>query len=147
MKQISDEAHWEIDKIGKYYDVSLFFLKLTLLFSNNVYLAIVDGDYSLEMMAFIQVCSLQNIVLPLHHEFDKADIIPINEKTMIKLAELANRHAGPEIAGHLAVSNLKERLLEWFDFPFDPIAVSPSISEESINRFCVEIGAKYKISE
>ena len=61
------------------------------------------------------------------------------------LAEIAERHATPEVAVHLHVYKGSKVLLEWYDAFFDdPFYVSKDISEEKLREFCNTLGTKYE---
>jgi hypothetical protein len=50
------------------------------------------------------------------------------------------------VAGHVAVSHLGRQVLEWFDFPDDPLAVSRSVPVDRIATFCRQVGVTFAIS-
>ena len=60
------------------------------------------------------------------------------------LAELAERHATPEIAVHLHVYKGDTVLLEWPDAFADPFRVSKEIPEDKVREFCARLGIKYE---
>ena len=63
---------------------------------------------------------------------------------MVELAGLAGHSAEVEIALHLAVFFEDERLLEWFDLPFDPISIVETIEGESVFHFAESVGGRYQ---
>ena len=77
-------------------------------------------------------------------DFAEAYYISITEQNMVELAELAGHSAEVEIALHLAVLFEDERLLEWFDLPFDPIFITETIGGESVFHFAESVGGKYQ---
>jgi hypothetical protein len=73
-------------------------------------------------------------------EFDRAFVLSITESQMADLAALADRHAEPEIAVHIAAFTSDGPWLEWFDAPGDPIAISPQMPLNAVARFADEAG-------
>ena len=69
--------------------------------------------------------------------------VPITAAVMSGLAEIAGRHAEPEVADHMVAYQQPGILLEWYDAGFDPIFVSKDIAEASVAAFCAKIGARY----
>jgi hypothetical protein len=139
-----DEPHREIEAVR---DVDIFFLNLPLIFPNGTFLCLADGYYSSEVKAFVDTYCTNESLPHLVSRFHNCDVIPISKETMRLLADLANHHAEPEIAGHVCVCSKTKRLLEWFDFPSDPFAVSLDVPEESVRRFCETLGTKYQTIE
>jgi len=58
------------------------------------------------------------------------------------LAELAERHALPEIADHVHVYRNGEVLLQWYDAATNPIVISKQIPEQNVQEFCARLGIR-----
>ncbi len=69
--------------------------------------------------------------------------VPITAAVMSGLAEIAERHAEPEVADHMVAYHEPGILLEWYDAGVDPIFASKDIAESSVAAFCTKIGARY----
>src|SRR6266404_143232 len=60
-----------------------------------------------------------------------------------ELAELAGRHAEPEVCDHFHAYNNGQGLMQWYD-AFDlPLLVDESITEASLQVFCRKLGVQY----
>jgi hypothetical protein len=65
--------------------------------------------------------------------------LPATSEVLAELAGLSERRAEPEVAGDIAVSHLGGQVLEWFDVPDDPFAVSRSVPVDRIATFCRQV--------
>lgn len=137
-----DEPHWQIDSVR---DLKGFFSNLNALVPSGSIIYLASGSWSEEIFAFINTHA-QNYPgrerLP--DEFNDARRVPINRETMLALADIATRHAEPEIAIHLCVYAENQSVLEWYDLTDDPITVSISISEEKIGDFAASCGVGFR---
>jgi hypothetical protein len=71
--------------------------------------------------------------------------VSISPRSLEGLAQLADRHALPEIAIHLHVYKGTEVLLQWYDAgDDDPLLVSKQIPEETVREFCRRLGVTYR---
>jgi hypothetical protein len=70
--------------------------------------------------------------------------IPITPENVAGLAELSEHYAVPEICDHLHVYKDGRMLLQWYDAPVDPLALSREISEKELKFLCDSLGCKYK---
>ena len=73
--------------------------------------------------------------------------IPLNAETTARFAELVETHAAPEICNYLLAVRGEEVLLNWYDFPDDPIYVVGSVAEQSIRSFADALGSSYRFEE
>jgi hypothetical protein len=71
-------------------------------------------------------------------DFRDAEYVPVNDAHMAALAALAEGHADPEIAIHVAALTPTGPLLEWFDLPEDPISISPLVTAAAVARVARE---------
>lgn len=62
----------------------------------------------------------------------------------VRLGELAEQHAGPEICDNFHVYAFAAPLLQWFDAFDDPIRVSKRVPVQRIQRLCKELGVQYR---
>lgn len=139
-RYLMDNHHWRVQGAT---DFSRFFPALGRLTPPASLLALADGAWPSEVQAVLSksAAEVSALVRPsLAREFDRAFILPITESQMAELAALADRHAEPEIAIHLAAFTADGPWLEWFDAPGDPIAVSRQIPRDAIARFADEVG-------
>ena len=60
-----------------------------------------------------------------------------------ELAELAGRHAEPEICGHFHAYNGGRGLMQWYNAFDDPLLVDESITELTLQSFCRRLGVRY----
>lgn len=70
--------------------------------------------------------------------------IPVTRENIEGLAQLAERHAEPEVADHLHVYRNNQVLLQWYDAPSEPLYVSTDISEDKLKAFCTRLGTDYR---
>jgi len=69
--------------------------------------------------------------------------VQITGENLEGLAELAGRHATPEVAVHLHVYK-NTVLLEWYDAFYAPFCISKEIPEGRVREFCARLGTKYE---
>jgi xanthine/CO dehydrogenase XdhC/CoxF family maturation factor len=70
--------------------------------------------------------------------------VPASASFLAELADLAAKHAEPEICDHLHAYDDGRGLLQWYD-AFDlPLLVDGSIEQDSVRRMCDALGATYK---
>jgi hypothetical protein len=62
---------------------------------------------------------------------------------LMALADLATKHAEPELCDHLHGYDDSRGLLQWYDAFDSPMLVDDSIPEDSIRKLCDELGAAY----
>lgn len=72
--------------------------------------------------------------------------VPATPENLLRLADIAEHCAEPEIAIHFHVYKDCQVLLQWFDAFADPICISKEIPEEKIREFCKNLGIEYKTS-
>jgi hypothetical protein len=73
--------------------------------------------------------------------------LPITSENLKELAEIAERHAEYEIAGHVHVYVNHEILLQWFDAFSDPIYISAKINEKKIKSFAEALNLQYQLEK
>lgn len=139
-KYLLDDPHW---KIGTVKSLDAFFGALLDLVPESSVLCLGEGDPDKAIQAFFQEYALPNSERISLIEFMSGQYLQINKNNLKELQRLADCHAAPEIATHIAVSNGSRQILEWFDVPFDPITVSLEVSEERLMKFCSGLGVKY----
>ena len=135
-----DRPHWRIRNVR---DFALFFRALPILAQEGAHLALAEGVWPPEVRAFLTRTSVdlgEGVRERLAREFATAFCLDVSGANMAALADFADCHAEPEIAGHIAVLTAEGPFLEWFDVPDDPIAASSSIAEDLVSRFSREVG-------
>jgi len=141
VRYLMDGPHWRIVGVQGF---AAFFRAVRLLGPNTL-VGLASGAWPGELRESLSgmSASLRAAVLErLPQEFHRALFIPVGDCEMETLAELAERHAEPEIATHIGVFTEAGRLLEWFDAPTDPIVVSPSLGGGAVSRFADELRAR-----
>jgi hypothetical protein len=69
----------------------------------------------------------------------------ITPRNLEGLADLAERHAFPELAIHLHVYKGTDMLLQWYDAGGrDPLLLSKQIPVERVREFCNRLGVEYR---
>jgi hypothetical protein len=124
-------------------EFAAFFRAVHILDPPAVFVALAAGagprevQESLSQIAIDPGAAVRN---RLAREFRQAVYVPVGDMQMATLATLAERHAEPEIAIHIAAFTPDGPLVEWFDAPDDPIAVSSSVPREAVSRFAQGLG-------
>ena len=137
-----DGPHWQVDAVR---DLDVFFANLHALVPSESVICLAGGSWSEERKAFLHTHALdKSHSLRLPDEFEHAPRIPVNIETMLTLADMARRHAEPEIAIHLCVCAGKQSVLEWYDLTDDPISFSRLLPEEKIAQFAVRCGVGFR---
>lgn len=144
LSHVFDSSHWRLTGVR---DLTLFFRALPSLVPKGSILCLTDGAWPGRVRNILDTISLNmesaqpaNLSL----EFAEAYYISTTEQNMVRLAELSEQSAAVEIALHLAVLIDDERLLEWFDLPFDPIYIAETIKRESVHHFSESVGGRYQ---
>jgi hypothetical protein len=135
-----EAGHWSIQKAR---DIAAVFRALPAVAPQHAFLALAGGAWPREVKSVLTRESARSAPpfrSCLASEFTVAFFIPVSEAAMASLAELADRHAEPEVALHVAVFTDLGRFLEWFDAPDDPIAVSASAPADEVARFAQAVG-------
>jgi hypothetical protein len=60
-----------------------------------------------------------------------------------KLAELAGRHAEPEICDHFHAYKDSHGLMQWYDAFDDPLLIDESVAEATLQSFCRKLRVQY----
>ena len=71
----------------------------------------------------------------------------ITYESLDGLAQLADKHAEPEIADHLHIYKDNKIILQWYDAFSDPFYISKEILEDKVKNFCSRLNTTYKIGE
>ncbi len=146
LSPICNWSHWRVTGV-KHIDLPLFFRALRSLVPNGSILCLAGGAWPDQVQNILDTISLNmesagpaNLGL----DFAEAYYIPIMEQNMVKLAELAEHSCDVEIAVHIAVLFEDQRVLEWFDLPFDPIYIAETIQDQSVFHFAESVGGNYQ---
>jgi len=72
--------------------------------------------------------------------------LPATRDVLEMLADLALRHAYPEIADHCHVYTTEEMILQWYDAcdPQMPLGAASIIPEQSVKAFCERTRTRYE---
>lgn len=73
--------------------------------------------------------------------------VPASRETLVELAALMERHAGPELADHFHVYQDGLVLLQWHDALGDPILLSGDLSEGMVKELARRINVDYRKEE
>ncbi len=142
---LMDGPHWVV----RGADLYRAFGALLSLAPTGSLLGVADASWPPEVREFLKSRGTQpdrSVVLGLPREFANARFLPINERAMARLTDLANSCAGPELATHIIVVHGSNSVLEWYDLPEDPIAISSSVGEPAVASFASVVGGAYEAS-
>ncbi len=144
--------HYEVREGARYPDgFSDFFDALAEISLPESYLALAGGAWDKHIHEALSsaIMDRAELLLPvaLTEEFKKARVLPISESQLAVLASLAQNHASPEIAMHLAAFTRDGPWLEWFDATDDPISMSLTIPETTVATFAKRIRGKWERHE
>jgi hypothetical protein len=129
--------HWRVQPV----DLADLFRALTLLDPPAAFVALADGSWSPEVrqsLTRISVDPGEAVRQSMWRDFRDAAYVPVSAASMAELVALAEVHAEPEMAIHVAALTTSAPLLEWFDLPDDPISLSPLVTPASVLRFVEE---------
>jgi hypothetical protein len=70
--------------------------------------------------------------------------ISATDQNLLKLSELTEKYANPEVADHFHIYLNDYVLIDWYDAFNDPMYVSKKISETKIATFCDSLSMTYK---
>ena len=70
--------------------------------------------------------------------------VPATPENLLRLADIAEHCAEPEVAIHFHVYKDHQILLQWHDAPDDPMYISKGIPEEKIGEFCKKLGIEHQ---
>jgi hypothetical protein len=71
--------------------------------------------------------------------------VPATPENLLRLAEIAEHCAEPEVAIHFHVYKDNRILLQWFDAFDNPVCISKEIPEEKIREFCKKLGIEHML--
>jgi hypothetical protein len=137
-----DGPHWRVAEVKEF---AAFFRAVHLLAPAAAFVALADGAWPSEVRASLGEISADpdlRVRGRFPREFCEAVWVPMGQAQMEALATLAERHAEPEIAIHIGAFTAGGSVVEWFDAPTDPIAVSPSVTPEAVSQFAKELGTR-----
>ncbi len=132
---------WQLDPVK---DLEVFFANLGRLVPEGATLCLAEAAWSQEGRDFIRNRGHRPDSVPLPNEFRGEPCFGLSPEVLHHLAELASRHASPELGIHCAVFTSAGAIVEWYDLPGDPISVSSSISEERVAGFARACGVEYR---
>jgi hypothetical protein len=141
---LSERPHWRVEDM----DFSRFFGALPRVVPEGSMLYIENTQFARDVNDYLVPRAVQapqhavkaGTIWPKPRFFH----VPVTRPVMHGLAELAERHAAPEVADHMVVYRDSTILIEWYDAGFDPIFLSREIDENTVREFGVQIGAKYE---
>jgi len=136
-----DDEHWRIAHVGEF---AALFRAIHLLDPPAPFVALAEGAWPRDVQESLSQISIDPggaVREQLTREFLQALFVPVGNRQMEALAALAERHAELEVAIHIAALATHGPLVEWFDAPDDPIAVSPSVPRGAVARFAEQLGA------
>lgn len=140
-RYLMDAPHWRIEGVRDY---PRFLLALTDLLPRCSVIGLAGGAGSPEIETFLRehavlVSRTTRAAIP-QGEFHSAAFLSSDPRCLAALAELAEHHAEPEIAGHVIAISNDTSVLEWFDAPDDPISISSTLAEAAVSRFTYAAG-------
>ena len=142
---LTNSAHWDIHGADFYRAIRA----LPEILTPGSVLGLADGAWSSHLRSFLDAhaAALEpDVISALPADFRRARFIRTDARTIADLAALADKHAEPEVAIHLIVLQAGSSLVEWYDLPNDPIAVSLSIDEAAVKRFAEAVGGRCEVS-
>ncbi len=139
---IFDADHWEVAPVSTFVP---FFSALSILATSTSLLCLSDGTLDAETADFLERRrSSRPSGLDIPSDFSTDRWLKATPEALAGLAVLAETHAEPEIAIHLALRDQAEQVLEWFDAPLDPISISLRIPEARVAEFAAALGVTYR---
>jgi hypothetical protein len=115
---LMDGPHWEV---GPIRDLDVFFPSLPDLLPADAVLCLAGGAGSAELRRFFGEYGVAGSGhVPMPAAFRKARRVLVDRGRMEILADMALRHAEPEIAAHIGAFAGGAPSLEWFDVPDRP---------------------------
>jgi hypothetical protein len=141
---LMDAPHWRIEGVG---DFPRVFLALLDLLPAGSIIGLAGGSLSPEVRSFFDknAIPLDPAVFASLPEgnFAGAFFVPVDRQRMTELAAIAEHHAEPEIALHMAAISNGSSIFEWFDAPDDPISISLLLTEDAVSRFAYAAGGTW----
>ncbi len=143
---LGDETRWVVHGIS---DFAPYFRNLGRLLPDSGAVVYLEGvAISREVREYLE----QHTVAAWHEVFrgtiwpkPSTFHLPATPEVLTGLADLASRHAYPEIADHCHVYTRDGMILQWYDACDTkcPLGVGPMVPEESVRAFCAHTGATY----
>ena len=136
------KPHWQIESPK---DFASFLRALSVLIPEGCVAYLEDGAPSKELDAYLETHTLPSRPkIPGGTFWPNAWYhLPATTDNFSELADIAERHANPEVAIHFHVYRDRSLLLQWYDAFFDPIYVSKEICEKNVKEFCEQLGVQY----
>lgn len=142
--KLGDAAKWRVE--GRLRDASVVFRAMPILTLPQSYLRLEDGSYSKEVAEFVRkydIKSMAQIEMGTVWPHPVVSHLPATNTVFEGLADLASRHAAPEICVHLHIYQPESVHVEWYDAFDDPVLISELIPEDSVQDFCDKVGCSY----
>ena len=145
---LGERTRWVIEGLSDY---ELFFQHLQHLLPESGAVICVEGvALSPDVRQFLEkhsVAPLKEVLCGTIWPKPSIFHLPASPEVLSGLANLASRHATPEIADHCHVYTGDGMILQWYDAcdPGCPLGAGPSISEEQVKAFCSRTGARYNV--
>ena len=136
---------WEVSKVR---DAASFFRALPKLLPDGSVLYLEGGKHPKAFRSFLKQRSLEpQVRISQSTVFPKPYVIhlPLFGNTVDELVVFADSMAEPEICDHLHCYRGETILLSWHDAFFDPVLISPSVSESAVATFASQLSAKYRM--
>lgn len=73
--------------------------------------------------------------------------IPLSSGILRKLDEQVEKNAAPELCSHLLVVSSEKVLLNWYDFPWDPVYIAGNTPKDSIHGLATLLKSDYEFCE
>jgi len=135
-------AHYQVRNGVRYPDGFVdFFRALAELSPPDSFLVLGSGAWDRETQDALSKLAVDpgaGLPIPAGFHSDRG-VVPITASNMETLAGLADHHASPEIAIHLAAVTADDSWLEWFDATDDPISMSLTLPESAVERFAARV--------
>ena len=143
---LGEEQTWRVTGVT---DAKKFFTALGRLIPTGAVLALHDPQGK-EVRSFLQARPARDrtkvaagTIWPRTHIYH----IACTAQHLAQLAELATRHAEPEMAIHLHVYQVKSVTLEWYDAFDEPLYVSRTVNEDVVASFSNDCGGSFRSDE
>ena len=140
---LTDDCHWHINGAKDYCS---FFRAIPTFCPNNAVLGLAAGFPQEELARFLADNAFEfddAFLKTFPQDFQRANYLRVDVPTMVELERFAEQSAEPEIAIHLIVISEGLPLLEWYDAPDDPIAISNHVGENTVMAFARAIGGTH----
>ena len=137
-------AHWVVSSPKEF---PAFFRALVDLIGDGAIVCLEGGSPSGDLEAFLQeksVPEVSHVAMGTIWPRPRVFHVPATRENLLRLADIAEHCAEPEVAIHFHVYRDNRVLLEWFDAFADPMNISKDIPEEKIREFCEKLAVEYR---